>query len=134
MAEYCVPTDRVINGGGIAQANAVLNQVYANVLGRPVLVPSKKVTSLGSAIFAFLAAGVFSSIEEAQSRICPPHQVYAPDPSARAIYNKLYESYRQLYFEFGSPKGGSMFGDILPTLINVAEQQRAGMRAEATPA
>ena len=63
---------RVINAGGIPQKNDVLNQVYANVLGRPVLVPSKSVTSLGSAIFAFLAAGTFKTIEEAQKKFARP--------------------------------------------------------------
>ena len=72
---------RVINAGGIPQKNNVLNQVYANVLGRPVLVPSKSVVSLGSAIFAFLAAGTFKTIEEAQDKICPPHKVFEPDKS-----------------------------------------------------
>ena len=75
MAEHGVAIKRVINAGGIPQKNEVLNQVYANVLGRPVLVPSKSVVSLGSAIFAFLAAGTFKTIEEAQDKICPvaPH-------------------------------------------------------------
>ncbi|MGH9781114.1 MAG: ribulokinase, partial [Candidatus Acidiferrales bacterium] len=73
MAEHAVRIERVINSGGIPQNNPVLNQVYANVLRRPVLVPSRKVTSLGSAIFAFLAAGTFTSVEEAQEKICPPH-------------------------------------------------------------
>src|SRR5579864_2394965 len=68
MAEHGVEIQRVINSGGIPQQNPVLNQIYANVLRRPVLVPSKKVTSLGSAIFAFLAAGAFKSIEEAQQK------------------------------------------------------------------
>ena len=42
MAQYGVPVERVINGGGVPQNNAVLNQVYANVLGKPVLVPGGK--------------------------------------------------------------------------------------------
>ncbi|HJU11419.1 MAG TPA: FGGY-family carbohydrate kinase, partial [Candidatus Binataceae bacterium] len=125
MAEYGVPTDRVINAGGISQTNNVLNQVYANVLGRPVLVPNKKVTSLGSAIFAFLAAGIFKTIEEAQNKIGPQHVVFAPDPEAQQIYNKLYECYRRLYFDLGTTNGGSVFGTVLPTLIKVAEQSRA---------
>ena len=41
LAEYGVPVERVINGGGVPQNNAVLNQVYANVLGKPVLVPDR---------------------------------------------------------------------------------------------
>ena len=79
MAEHGVHIKRVINAGGIPQKNNVLNQVYANVLGRPVLVPSKSVVSLGSAIFAFLAAGTFKTVEEAQEKICPPHKTYLPD-------------------------------------------------------
>ena len=59
MAEYGVPVERVINAGGIPQNNKVLNQVYANVLGKPVLVPAGIPTSLGSGIFALLAAGAF---------------------------------------------------------------------------
>src|SRR5579864_1071306 len=54
MAEHAVRIERVINSGGIPQNNPVLNQVYANVLRRPVLVPSRKITSLGSGIFVLL--------------------------------------------------------------------------------
>ena len=71
MEEHGVPVRRIINGGGIPQKNAVLNQVYANVMGKPILVPKGDVTSLGSAIFAFMAAGAFRTIEEAQDQLCP---------------------------------------------------------------
>ena len=71
MAEHGVPIRRVINGGGIPQKNETLNRVYANVLNKPVLVPEGEVTSLGSAIFAFLAAGTFKTVEEAQDALCP---------------------------------------------------------------
>ena len=78
MEEHGVPVRRVINGGGIPQRNAVLNQVYANVLGKPILVPAGDVTSLGSAIFAFLAAGAFRTIEEAQDALCPGYRTIEP--------------------------------------------------------
>src|SRR5215469_11782490 len=120
MAEYGAPTHRVINGGGIPQSNPVLNQVYANVLGRPVLVPSSKVTGLGSAIFAFLAAGSFRSIDEAQQSVCPSHTVFEPQAQAQATYTELYELYRKIYFEFGKTSAGSGFGQVLPTLIRIA--------------
>ena len=120
MSEHGVQTKRVINGGGIPQKNDVLNQVYANVLGRPVLVPSKSVVSLGSAIFAFLAAGTFKTVEEAQDKICPPHKVFQPQSSEQAVYNTLYSLYRRLYFAFGEP-GKGVFGDVLPALIRSAE-------------
>ncbi|MFY9804006.1 MAG: ribulokinase [Candidatus Acidiferrales bacterium] len=120
MAENGVVIERVINGGGIPQTNAPLNQIYASVLKRPVLVPSSKVTSLGSAIFAFLAAGTFKTIEEAQKKICPPHNVYHPQPAASKIYDQLYDLYRRLYFDFGQPLPTSRFGDVLPTLMKLA--------------
>jgi L-ribulokinase len=119
MAEKGVQVQRVINAGGIPQKNEVLNRVYANVLGRPVLVPTKSVTSLGSAIFAFLAAGTFKSIDEAQDKICPSHQVYEPDPGERRVYDDLYRLFSRLYFAFGK-RAGDM-GDVLPALIRIAE-------------
>jgi L-ribulokinase len=120
MAEHGVNIKRVINAGGIPQKNNVLNQVYANVLGRPVLVPSKSVVSLGSAIFAFLAAGTFQTVDQAQDKICPDHAVFAPEPAAQKTYDSLYALYRKLYFAFGQPSD-ARFGDVLPTLINLAQ-------------
>jgi L-ribulokinase len=120
MAEHGVDMKRVINAGGIPQKNDVLNQVYANVLGRPVLVPSKSVVSLGSAIFAFLAAGTFKTVEEAQDKICPPHKTFLPDESAQRIYKELSPLYGKLYFTLGQ-RGSGILGDILPTLIAVAQ-------------
>ena len=124
MAEHGVAIRRVINAGGIPQKNDVLNRIYANVLGRPVLMPSKSVVSLGSAIFAFLAAGAFKSIEEAQEKICPPHKVYEPDREAEAVYEELYPLYQKLYFEFGQ-LGRSSLGNILPALIRATERVRS---------
>jgi L-ribulokinase len=120
MSEYGAPTQRVINGGGIPQNNHVLNQVYANVLGRPVLVPSSKVTGIGSAIFAFMAAGAFKTIDEAQRKICPSYTVYEPQPEAQAVYNELFSLYKRLYFDFGKPAARSAFGDVLPKLIELS--------------
>jgi len=120
MSEHGAPTERVINGGGIPQSNPVLNQVYANVLGRPVLVPSGKVTGLGAAIFAFMAVGTFKTIDEAQNKVCPSHTVYEPQPQTEGVYRELYELYRKIYFDFGQPGEGSAFGHVLPKLIQIA--------------
>src|SRR5437899_4286201 len=119
MESKGVRVQRIINAGGIPQKNEVLNQVYANALGRPVLVPTKSVTSLGSAIFAFLAAGTFKSIEEAQDKMCPPHRVYEPDLSERRVYDELYRLFSRLYFGFGDKR--MEMGDVLPSLIRLSE-------------
>jgi L-ribulokinase len=125
MRDYGVPINRVINAGGIAQKSTVLNQVYANVFNKPVLVPRSDVTSLGSSIFAFLAAGIFKSIEEAQAKFCPGYNVIEPDPSAVAVYEELYQIYRELYFSFGvaNSKPASL-GRVLPTIRRIAAAGR----------
>src|SRR5579871_2824742 len=122
MEQHGVRIKRVINAGGIPQKNNTLNQVYANVLGRPVLVPNKSVTSLGSAIFAFLAAGTFESVDEAQDRICPSYATSTPDPPSQKIYDSLYSLYKKLYFTFGQPSD-SVFGEVLPEIIRVSGQK-----------
>jgi L-ribulokinase len=123
MAEHGVPIHRVINAGGIPQKNDVLNRVYANVLGKPVLVPEKPSTSLGAAIFAFLACGTFGSIEEAQASLCPGYRVVQPDAAVMATYDRLYAMYRSLYFALGVP-GAEPLGGVLPGLRVVAGEAR----------
>src|SRR5579859_7346499 len=120
MAKHGTDIKRVINAGGIPQNNPVLNQVYANCMGRPVLVPAKKVVGLGSAIFAFLAAGTFASVEEAQAKVCPPHTRYEPDKSQQKVYEQLYPLFRKVYFAFGAAEKSPM-SEVLPQLIKTAE-------------
>jgi len=121
MQEYGVPIRRVINGGGVPQRNEVLNRIYANVLGKPVLVPQSEVTSLGSAIFALLACGAFRSVEEAQDALCPSYRTIQPEPAESAVYERIYPLYRKLYFSLG--KAGTPpveLGDVLPELRKIA--------------
>jgi L-ribulokinase len=125
MAEYGVPIHRVINAGGIPQKNDVLNRVYANVLNKPILIPTSEVTSLGSAIFALMAAGAFSSIEEAQKALCPQYRTIEPDPRAARVYEELYGLYRELYFAFGKASSPSLLvGHVLPALRQIAAAGR----------
>ncbi len=123
MEQNGVTVRRVINAGGIPQKNDVLNQVYANVLGRPVLVPAGSVVSLGSAIFAFLAAGVFPTIEQAQDKICPKYRAFQPDASAKQTYDQLYALFSKIYFTFGQ-QGSADFGGVLPALIQLSQSQQ----------
>jgi len=126
MADNSVPVDRIINAGGIPQNNKVLNQVYANVLNKPVLVPAGIPTSLGSGIFALLAAGAFSSIEEAQASMCLAYTTYEPQPEAAAIYDRLFKHYRDLYFALGKRNAAPVaLGDVLPDLRKIAAEVQA---------
>jgi L-ribulokinase len=125
MEEYGVPVRRIINGGGVPQKNAVLNQVYANVMAKPILVPKGDVTSLGSAIFAFLAAGAFRNIEEAQAALCPGHVTIEPEAAGAATCQELYPIYRKLYFAFGQRGSDKVeLGEALPELRRIATAAR----------
>jgi L-ribulokinase len=124
MAEYGVPVTRVINAGGIPQNNAVLNQVYADVLGKPVLVPAGVPTSRGSAIIALLAAGAFPTIEAAQDKLCLPFNTFTPRPAATAVYERLFALYRKAYFALGQRSAEAVqLGEILPELRKIAAEQ-----------
>jgi L-ribulokinase len=123
MEQYGVPIRQVINGGGIPQKNEVLNRIYANVLNKPVLVPESEVTSLGSAIFALLAAGAYPNVEAAQDALCPKYRVVHPDPAAAKTYQELYGLYQKMYFGLGRASAEPFAaGDVLPTLRRIASE------------
>ena len=125
MAEHAVPIRRVINGGGVPQKNEVLNRVYANVLGVPVLVPERPITSLGSAIMAFVAAGVFKTIEEGQRALCPSYRITEPNSAEHETYEELFGLYKSLYFGLGRPDSECVkLGHVLPELRRIAAAVR----------
>jgi L-ribulokinase len=125
MSARGVPIHRVINGGGIPQRNETLNHIYANVLNKPILVPKGDVTGLGSAIFAFKAAGTFATIEDAQKALCPDHVTFEPDAHSAEIYERLYGLYRDVYFGFGCGSADpAAIGRVLPELRRITAEAR----------
>jgi L-ribulokinase len=128
MAEHGVRIDRVINAGGIPQKSEVLNRIYANVLNKPILVPAGVPTSLGSGIIALVAAGAYKTIEEAQTAVCLPLRTVEPDPKAAAVYEQLYQLYRDVYFALGLRNAEPIaLGRVLPELRRIAaDVQKAG--------
>lgn len=115
MASGGTDFTRVINAGGIPQKNDVLNQVYADVLGREVHVPKHSPVGVGACIFAAMAAGAFVEIGDAQARMCPSMRVFSPRAAHRAAYDTLSELFRSVYFAFGEGKTCDL-GAVLPTL------------------
>lgn len=115
MGEGGIPSERIINAGGVPQKNDVLNQVYADVLGRDILVPTRSPVGVGSCVFAGLAAGAFASVEEGQDTLCPPMRRFAPNPATRDTYETLYGLFRDVYFAFGEGQPAEL-GRVLPAL------------------
>jgi L-ribulokinase len=125
MEQHGVPVRRIINAGGIPQKNQTLNRIYANVMNKPILVPQSDVTSLGSAIFAFLAAGTFQTVEEAQDALCPSYQTVEPEARSAATYQELFPMFRGLYLAMGRKDAESIeMGRVLPELRRIAAEAR----------
>jgi L-ribulokinase len=110
LQDHGVPIERVIHGGGIPQRNDVLNRIYAGVLGKPILIPASDTTSLGSAIFAFIAAGTFRSVEEAQAALSPGYRVIEPADHEVTVYQDLFAQFKELYFSLGKVPLGPTVG------------------------
>jgi len=127
MAGHGVPIRRLIHAGGIPQHNPVLNRVYASVMGAPVLVPERPITSLGAAIFALVAAGAYPNVETAQRALCPPYRTVLPDPAEGAGYDRLFAIFQRLYFGLGSRDAAPVaLGGVLPDLMALARERSAG--------
>ncbi len=125
MEQHGVPIRRVINGGGIPQRNDVLNHVYANVFNKPVLVPAGDVTSLGSGIFAMMAAGAFPSFQQAQERLCPGFRTVLPDAGQASVYERLFALYSKMYFGLGMRGAAPVAaGDVLPELRKISGEAK----------
>jgi L-ribulokinase len=125
LRKHGVPVERIVHGGGIPRRNDTLNRVYAGVLGKPILVPVTDTTSLGAAIFAFLAAGTFKSVEEAQDALSPGYRTIEPRSDDVRIYEELFARFNELYFtlahlnEVGSGlAAGAQARDIQPTALS----------------
>jgi L-ribulokinase len=126
MQEYGVTVDRVVCCGGIAEKNPLFMQIYADVLGHPMLVAgSPQTPALGSAVSAAVAAGVHPSFEEAQSRMTSLKATrFTPDPAAKATYDELYRMYRELHDTLGGAPGAKAdLGTLMKRLLAVRERQ-----------
>jgi L-ribulokinase len=111
LAEAGVAIERVVCCGGIAEKNDVFMQIYADVLGRPMLVAgSAQTPALGSAVAAAVtageAAGGHARFETAQDKMTRlASRRFDPDPAAARAYDTLYGFYRELHDSFGGVPG-----------------------------
>lgn len=101
------PIHSIKVAGGIANKNALLMQIYADVLNREIGVcQSTQAGALGSAIYAAVAAGVYPNIQEAADAMgTPVSKRYCPNEENHKAYRKLYEEYVRLHDYFG--RGGN---------------------------
>ena len=125
LAEYGVGIERVICCGGIAEKNDLFMQIYADVLGQPMLIAgSSQAPALGAAISAAVtagaAAGGYDSWTDAQRHMTTlKEKRFVPDAKAHATYNELYAIYRQLHDSFGNVAGAADLGAVMKRLLAI---------------
>jgi L-ribulokinase len=127
IREYEVPIERVVCCGGIAEKNDLFMQIYADVLGTPMLIAgSSQAPALGAAISAAVTAGEFESWPEAQQQMTAlSERRFEPDEDAHEIYNELYLLYKELHDGFGGLTPQAAFGNVMKELLAI----RAGVMA-----
>ena len=94
---------------GIPSKNDFVMQVTADVLGMPIkVVRSAQAVALGAAMFAAVAAGVYSDVSAAQKSMSSGYsKEFQPNPEMVEHYNRLYKEYLSV---------GSILGDTLRNL------------------
>jgi xylulokinase len=83
--------------GGQARSD-VWTQIKADVLNRPVLVPSVvEAAVLGAAILATLGIGAYADLEQAIAAMVRVSRRLEPNARNAELYGRLLEGYRELY-------------------------------------
>lgn len=128
-----VRVERVISCGGIAEKNPLFMQIYADVLGYPMLIAgSPQTPALGSAIAAAVSAGAaaggYDRFEDAQQQMTRVSATqYLPSPSAQRTYDELYRIYRELHDAFGGVAGSTAdFPTLMKRLLSIREHAIGG--------
>jgi xylulokinase len=92
-----VPVDEIRSLGGGARSS-LWKQMESDITGRPVLTTTnEEAATLGAAILAGKAVGLYSSVEEAAERMIQIKQRFEPNPRNRAVYEESYQTYIRLY-------------------------------------
>jgi L-ribulokinase len=129
MREHGVAIDRVVCCGGIAEKNDLFMQIYADVIGQPMLIAgSPQTPALGSAVAAAVTAGAadggYATWAEAQDRMTAlKDKRYEPHTDARRVYDELYGIYRELHDAFGGVPGARPdLATLMKRLLAVKEK------------
>ncbi|MBN1554967.1 MAG: ribulokinase [Phycisphaerae bacterium] len=128
LEQYHVKVDRIVTGGGIAEKNPMVMQIYADVTNRPMMLSrSSQTCALGAAVAAAVCAGEYPDIPAAQEAMTGlKSKVYDPNPAAVEVYGKLYKLYRQLHDAFGTTAWKGSCFNVMKDLLAIRAEARGG--------
>ncbi len=83
--------------GGLSKSDTFL-QIKADIMGREVsTLEISEAGTLGVAILAGTAAGIYSSIKEAVNQLVKKKKVFYPNESMNSIYKDKFQTYKKIY-------------------------------------
>ena len=83
--------------GGCSRSD-LWNQIKADVLGRPLLLPRTSVGSpFGAAMLAGMGAGVFPDVRKSLLEMVQLDRRFEPNPANHERYTRIYQVYRDIY-------------------------------------
>ncbi len=96
--EEGVKINKVIGIGGVARKSPFIMQTLANVLNMPIVVAdSDQAPALGAAIYAAVAAGVYSNVIEASQKMGSNFEAeYFPQADKVEKYSEFMEQYQNI--------------------------------------
>ncbi len=126
MEKYGVVINKVINCGGISQKNPLFMQIYADVIGKPMLVTEQLQTcALGSAMVAAVGSGYFKDIRGAQKKMLGTiKKTYQPKKIETKTYQQLYQIYLQLHDQFGKEDLSTSLYSVMKELLILKKSGR----------
>ncbi len=132
LREHGVPIERVVCCGGIAEKNDVFMQIYADVIGHPMLIAgSAQTPALGAAIAAAVVAGEarggHAGFERAQEQMTSlKEKRFTPGNDAARVYDELYGMYRELHDSFGGlAEANADLPSFMKRLLAIREREMA---------
>jgi len=121
-----VAVNEIVACGGLPEKNEMLMQIYADVTNREFKVAASAQTcALGSAMWGAVAAGKarggYDDINEAAAKMARvKDRTYKPNPTAHAVYEKLFAEYKLLHDYFGRGQN-----DVMKRLKTLKEKQHS---------
>lgn len=125
--EYGLKVDRVINCGGISAKNALVMQIYADVMGKPLEISrSSQSCALGAAMAGAVVAGKkngghdgFAQAIKAMTGV--QDQSFTPNPENMKVYDRLYKLYKKLHDAFGTRTADNKLHEVMKDLLAIRE-------------
>ncbi|MBT2700489.1 ribulokinase [Bacillus sp. ISL-40] len=128
-----VPVNEVYAAGGIAEKNAMMMQIYADVLNMDIKISASSQTpALGSAMFGAVAAGKERGgydhiIDAAKDMGRVKDYIYQPIKDYAGAYDQLFNEYARLYDYFGRGEN-----NVMKTLKKIKKESSLEKKEEET--